>query len=873
MKKNLRYFMTLLLMMVASVGWAEDVYTLEPAAGSNNSYAGNCDITIGGVTWNVTGNATYQPWRLGGKSLSGVDRTVYSKTAMGSAISKVELTVGAASSITVNSLKLIVARDAEFKDQIDEVAADFAANSTITFTPTTGTEWATGAYYKFIFNVTVNGTSNKFVEFSSAKFFKTSSGTTPTVAKPTFSPAAGEVESGTQVTIVTPEGASGVMYSFDGETYQNYTSPIEITEETTIYAKAYDSDNNYSEVVSATYTIKTPAPKPNEGDYVKVTSTDDITDGIYLIVYEDGGLAFNGGLTTLDATSNTISVTITNNTIAGSETVDAAAFTINAEAGSIKSTSGYYIGKTANSNGLNSSKTEVYTNSFEISEGNAIIKSSGNPTLQYNKNSGQERFRYFTSTSQQPIALYKKVVAEDTREDANFSFPQASYAIEQGDEFIAPTLSKADGYDGMITYTISGDDIATIDSETGELTLKGSTGSALITAIGTGSTTFKDDEASYSLTVTAVCQNIAAFKALTDGTTSKLKLTNAQVQYINGRDMYVADETGGIDFYNIGENYAAGTLLNGYITAKYTVYKGTKELTEPTEKNIEATDGTVNATPLEGESVSLDANEYTLVQVTGELTKTDNNYFIDGLQVYNKFKISEIDLGSLTEGKYIATGIVVPYNNNAELALQAIEEVATSINFTIAEACTDGKGNYFGTFYTDKAYVMPVGVTGQTVAVDANSKLVVNDAYDAGSVVPAKTPLLMKATAAGEKTAEVTTEEGSAATNNMLKGTLTADEETTGGDKYYRLTMHNGTTLGFYWGAENGGAFKPGANKAYLAVPAAAAKEGFAFGETTGINNVNANENESGKIFNLAGQQMKSAVKGVYIKNGRKYVK
>ena len=85
--------------------------------------------------------------------------------------------------------------------------------------------------------------------------------------------------------------------------------------------------------------------------------------------------------------------------------------------------------------------------------------------------------------------------------------------------------------------------------------------------------------------------------------------------------------------------------------------------------------------------------------------------------------------------------------------------------------------------------------------------------------------------------------------------------------------MHNGTTLGFYWGAENGGAFKPGANKAYLAVPAAAAKEGFAFGETTGINNVNANENESGKIFNLAGQQMKSAVKGVYIKNGRKYVK
>ena len=195
-----------------------------------------------------------------------------------------------------------------------------------------------------------------------------------------------------------------------------------------------------------------------------------------------------------------------------------------------------------------------------------------------------------------------------------------------------------------------------------------------------------------------------------------------------------------------------------------------------------------------------------------------------------------------------------------------------TINFTIAEACTDGE-SYFGTFYTDKAYVMPEGVTGQTVAVDAEGKLEVNDAYTAGSVVPAETPLLMKATAAGEKTALVTTGGEDPTFTNMLKGTLTADQMTEGGDKYYRLTMHNGTTLGFYYGAAGGAAFKPGANKAYLAVPATAAKEGFAFGETTGINNVNVNENENGKIFNLAGQQMKSAVKGVYIKNGRKYVK
>ena len=58
------------------VAHAEDlaVYTLTPAAGSNNSYAGNCDVTINGVKWNITGNSTMNPWRLGGKkSLQSIE--------------------------------------------------------------------------------------------------------------------------------------------------------------------------------------------------------------------------------------------------------------------------------------------------------------------------------------------------------------------------------------------------------------------------------------------------------------------------------------------------------------------------------------------------------------------------------------------------------------------------------------------------------------------------------------------------------------------------------------------------------------------------------------------------------------------------------
>ena len=67
---------------------------LEQNKGKNSSYAGNCDVTVDGITWNVTGNATMNPWRIGGKSLTEVDREVYTKTAYPSAVKSIDLTVG-----------------------------------------------------------------------------------------------------------------------------------------------------------------------------------------------------------------------------------------------------------------------------------------------------------------------------------------------------------------------------------------------------------------------------------------------------------------------------------------------------------------------------------------------------------------------------------------------------------------------------------------------------------------------------------------------------------------------------------------------------------------------------------------------------------
>ncbi len=152
--------------------------------------------------------------------------------------------------------------------------------------------------------------------------------------------------------------------------------------------------------------------------YEKVTSNDDLTSGTYLIVYEEGSLAFDGSLETLDAEGNTIEVIIQDNKIEGSDVIDAATFTIdiNEEGNTIQSASGYFIGQTRDANGMLSSATTEYTNTISINgDGGADIVSEGGAYLRYNAASNAERFRYYRSTTytaQKAIQLYKLVSQE-----------------------------------------------------------------------------------------------------------------------------------------------------------------------------------------------------------------------------------------------------------------------------------------------------------------------------------------------------------------------------------------------------------------------------------------------------------------------------
>lgn len=185
---------------------------------------------------------------------------------------------------------------------------------------------------------------------------------------------------------------------------------------------------------------------------------------------------------------------------------------------------------------------------------------------------------------------------------------------------------------------------------------------------------------------------------------------------------------------------------------------------------------------------------------------------------------------------------------------------------------TDAK---YATYYHDFGYMMPEGVKGGVVTdAKVEGTLVVDYKYGSGSVVPAKSALLLNGAKNDYEVAlklEETTEDV-----NLLKGTSDESQTTSdeAGVKFYKFANDKDKGIGFYWGAENGAAFTNSANKAYLVVAGeASAAKGFALGGVdTGIKEVTEVGKMAGKIYNLQGMQQKGLQKGICIVNGKKFV-
>ena len=175
------------------------------------------------------------------------------------------------------------------------------------------------------------------------------------------------------------------------------------------------------------------------------------------------------------------------------------------------------------------------------------------------------------------------------------------------------------------------------------------------------------------------------------------------------------------------------------------------------------------------------------------------------------------------------------------------------------ETVTIGE-DLWASFAPSKDVTVPEGVKAYAVALDESNKFVTLEEV---TEITAGTPVIVNATEAGEYTFEAADGASFSASNDLD----VSDGSIVGNGSIYVLA--NGSNdVGFYLLAE--GVTLP-AGKAYLEV-AGGAREFIGFGNATAIKAIETLKN-NGVIYNLAGQQVKSAQKGVFIVNGKKVIK
>jgi len=206
---------------------------------------------------------------------------------------------------------------------------------------------------------------------------------------------------------------------------------------------------------------------------------------------------------------------------------------------------------------------------------------------------------------------------------------------------------------------------------------------------------------------------------------------------------------------------------------------------------------------------------------------------------------------------------------------------------TISPNCTDGN-KYFATYSSPFSFVVPSNLTVSEISL-SEGRLKVED-YTTNNIVPANTGVMVSSTTPGNKKLVFkieTTGTSVLGSSNCLRPSgdagITAAEmlSADSGCKFYRLTMHNGEQIGYWWGAADGGAFSVAANKAYLAVPEGelTSRSGFSLSdEETAIGQLLSDSQTSEETldcYDLQGRKVTNSKlqKGLYIVNGRKVIR
>ena len=419
--------------------------------------------------------------------------------------------------------------------------------------------------------------------------------------------------------------------------------------------------------------------------WTKVTTAPTDWSGDYLIVYEDGNVAFDGSLSKLDAARNIQSVTISDGTI----TTDGCnfSFTIAATDGGyiIKSYSGYYIGRQSSSkNGLDSSQSTTYTNTLSLTGGNISIKSSAGTCLQYNSDKNQKWFRYFGS-NQKAIQLYKKVQAAPTAvATPKFDFADGTYYKK----IKASATTTTKGATVHYSYTKVGEP-QTIDNGTNAPELS-AVGTYVVTAIAKDATDRLKPSDPVTATYTITAPEAPVF-SIEEGTyydpqtlTMTCATSEAKIYYTvlsNYCRLKDVEYTEAITLDN-NDDYiiSAFASVDGVIKSKETSIEVTINKTCQAPKYSFADGEIVNGKTYDNTQAITISTATVGATVTYTLTK-------DGTVVGNENEVYSAPIAIDSNGNYTIKANVT---KDGYTSFTATEAVAFSISINVAEPTISG---------------------------------------------------------------------------------------------------------------------------------------------------------------------------------------
>lgn len=629
--------------------------------------------------------------------------------------------------------------------------------------------------------------------------------------------------------------------------------------------------------------------------YKRITTLEELGDGgrFLIVAYKDADNKYHA----MTGTSGNYSTTATDLTISDdkiSEKGSALVWTIQKESDgtySISSNDTYisYAGSgTTMSFSAITKLTDNQKHTVKCNEDGTFTftcKATSNRYLGFNVSS--PRFAYYQTpptTSYHAPNLYKET--DDDLKDAGLTWGENntfSCTTANTETFTQPTLSNPNSL--TVTYESDQTAVATVNGN-GIITLTGQPGTAHITAKSEANETYAAGTAVYTIIVNQACTNIRELKELITTEHNSVNktvpfeatLNNAIVTYATTTVAYIQDATGGI-YINTKHDLNEGTSISGTISGTAYLNNELREINKIDVFQVTAEKATITAEEVTIADLLANFGTYECkrIKIKGvNLMDSPANYTWTLEQ--NGSTITLFRRGTTSINATVGSNVNVtgyPYMDGENPKIDIRRQTACELNITISALG-------YATYYNDVTFKPATGLEAGIITATNDNKLTI-DWNICASNVPNGTGILLRGEP-GTYACE-TGANGTAPTNNLLQGSITAQTPTDTGYKYYKLA--NGEDgLGFYWGEKDGAPFESGAFKAYLAIPEninVNARALLLDELETGIAHVSADDdNTAVNVYSLDGRCVRTNAapataldglqKGLYIVNGKKYI-